>query len=281
MQASDLSAPSPEPGTAVGLHLQQTLGDAGFRKSAVAIVSGDGRLVSVAPADGDGELAALVPQDAVLIVVDAPLVVPNAEGRRDLERLLEWSDVPVFPASTARLTKLHGGLRGPRLAATLGSDAPLAETPPDLMLRQLAWERESAGATPDLAEYRARFLAVRPPRYRPRGRGRADPAGADAAAGLLADALELGGWRPERAPDDRGAILDAARLDAVAAAAVAHRALRHPGSSITLRSEIEGPYVLPADDAFRRRLAVNLERLRAEGRVSLLEMPPTRPAERH
>ncbi|MGI9538661.1 MAG: hypothetical protein ACR2N6_00760, partial [Miltoncostaeaceae bacterium] len=90
------------------MHLQQTLGDAGFRKSAVAIVGGDGRLEGLATAEDDAELVAHIHDDAALIVVDAPLVIPNTEGRRDLERLLEWCDVPVFPTSIARLTKLHG-----------------------------------------------------------------------------------------------------------------------------------------------------------------------------
>ena len=71
----------------MGIHLDPTIGDAGFRTSAVAIVDGDGRLSSSSTAVEDDELAALVPADAALIVVDAPLVVPNTEGRRDLERL--------------------------------------------------------------------------------------------------------------------------------------------------------------------------------------------------
>ncbi len=265
----------------MGIHLDPTIGDAGFRKSAVAIVDGDGRLSSSSTAVEDDELAALVPADAALIVVDAPLVVPNTEGRRDLERLLEWCDVAVFPTSLARLSKLHGGVRGPRLVGALHPGAPSAETPPDLMLRQLAWERASSDAVPDLAEYRARFLSVRAPLYRPRGRGRADPRGGAIAADLLADALDLGGWRPEERPDDRGAIRDAALLDAVAAAALAHRAVADPGRVVALRSETEGPYLLPADAPFRERLALNLERLREEGAVSLLDMPRTPWTDRH
>ena len=36
--------------------------------------------------------------EPALVVVDAPLVVPNESGQRDVERILAWCDVPAFPS---------------------------------------------------------------------------------------------------------------------------------------------------------------------------------------
>ena len=121
-----------------------------------------------------------MPDEAAWVVVDAPLAVPNARGRRDAERVLAWCDVPAFPVSRERLERVFGGARGVALARALARPGrELRETLPDLVLRELEWEREHPPGAPalDLADYRAAWLAVRAPAYRPKGRGRARPAG--------------------------------------------------------------------------------------------------------
>ena len=182
----------------VGIHLLQTLDLVGSpRRSAVARLDGAGRLEALALADGDDEVAAAVPDEAAWVVVDAPLAVPNARGRRDAERVLAWCDVPAFPVSRERLERVFGGARGVALARALARPGrELRETLPDLVLRELEWEREHPPDAPalDLADYRPAWLGIRAPAYRPKGRGRARPAGMARAHDLLSGALDLGGW---------------------------------------------------------------------------------------
>ena len=90
------------------------------------------------------------------------------------------------------------------------------------------WEDAGGGASIDLAEYRAQWLGLRAPTYRPKGPGRANPAGIIAARrSWPATSTWAGGSRP-RGDDDWGPIRDAATLDAIICAYVAHRAIRTP-----------------------------------------------------
>jgi predicted nuclease with RNAse H fold len=258
---------------ALGLHLQQGLDLVGTpRPSVLVAVDAGGRLVEMRSLGDDGELLAALPAGEAPVAVDAPLAVPNETGRRDVETLLAWLDVPVLPASRRRLHQLHGGLRGETLLGGLAAGGrPVAETVPDLVLRVLAWERDHAPGAPamDLGAYRAAWLGMRAPRYRPKGAGRAHPAGMAAAHALLAGALDLGGWAPHPAPDDWRAIEDAARLDALACAVAAHRLVTDPARCLVVGGPDGPALVAPADPALRARAAVNLERLRAEGAVGL------------
>ncbi|MEW6583760.1 MAG: hypothetical protein AB1416_13470 [Actinomycetota bacterium] len=250
-----------------GLHLEQHLGRvSGPPRSAVAAVTGDGRLRDLRPAGDDDDVLAAIPEDAALVVVDAPLAIPEGDRRRDAETVLAWCDHAAFPVSRARMEKVYGGARGVRLAPALGgAGRAVAEAVPDLVLRQLAWEREHpAGAPPlDLAEYRARWLAVRAPAFRPRGGGRARPAGIHEARALLAAVLDLAGWEPEEDGGDWAAIRDAARVDALACAYAGVRHLRG-GGSVALGAPDRGLVLVPADANLAGRIALHVERLRAE-----------------
>ncbi len=258
----------------LGLHLLQTLRLVGSgRRSCLAEVDAAGRLVAMRLLDGDDEVVAALAPGPALLVVDAPLAAPEPDGQRDAERVLAWCDVPAFPVSARRLERVHGGARGVALAPRLAADGrEVAETLPDLVLRQLAWERERPphGAALDLAAYREAWLGVRPPAYRPKAAGRAAAAGLHPAAALLGSALDLGGWAPAAAPDDWTALDDAARLDALACAYLAWRR-RHGGAdaTLTLGTPQRGLLVLPVDANLRARLTLNLERLRAEGAVAI------------
>ena len=150
------------------------------RRSAVACLDDAGALVTLELADRDDDLLAALPGDAAWLCVDAPLAVPNLDGSRDAEKVLAWCDVPAFPVSRRRLERVHGGARGVDLAPSLArSGRAVRETLPDLVLRELEWERQHPPGAPamDLADYRPASIGVRAPVYRPKGRGRARPAG--------------------------------------------------------------------------------------------------------
>ncbi|HWH14752.1 MAG TPA: hypothetical protein VNT51_08390 [Miltoncostaeaceae bacterium] len=259
------------PPRALGLHLlpDSRLVGSG-RPSCLAEVDAAGHLVRLELLEGDAQIVAALPGDPLLLVVDAPLVVPNETGRRDVEVVLSWLDCPVFPASRRRLAQLAGGVRGEALAArAAGPGRDLAEGVPDVALRQLARERAGAADQGDLGRYRAEWLALRAPRYRPKGTGRAQAAGMAEAARLLATAVDLDGWWPDPSGDDWALIADAARIDAVACALTAARALADPERVLWLGSSARGRVVVPADAAMRARAEVNLTRLRAEGAIRI------------
>lgn len=257
-----------------GLHLMQTLPLVDSpRRSAVAVLDGEGRLERLALADDDDAVIAALPADAAVVALDAPLAVPDERGQRDVERVLAWCDIPAFPVASARLARVHGGARGLALAPRLAAWPRVVEALPDQVLRQLAWERPHPPGAPalPLGEYRAAWLGLRPPAYRAKGPGRARPAGFAAARALLAGVLDLVGWAPEAAPaDDWAALADAARLDALACAYLALRLARDGGAgTVTVGSRERGAITLAAGPDLRGRVAVNLERLRAERSVRI------------
>jgi predicted nuclease with RNAse H fold len=252
---------------AAGLHLQQRRDlVGGGHPSAIALLGTDGALREVRLLEEDAEILSAVPAGARL-VVDAPLAVPNEAASRPLEKLLAWLDIAAFPASRARLEKLHGGIRGEELRPGLaGRAAEVAEGLPDATLRQIMREREHPDVltAEDLGEYRAAWLGLRAPRYRPKGTGRAAPEGIRAATAILAEAVDLGGWAPAEDPDDWRAIADAAVIDAVACAVAARRG-DDPDRSLRLGAPERGEALLAADAAMRERAAINVARLRAAG----------------
>ncbi len=260
-------------GDALGLHLLQSIDlIASPRRSALARVDADGTLVALDLAGPDEELLALLgASGGGPLVVDAPLEVPAETGRRDLETVLAWCDVPTFPVSARRLAQVFGGARGVALAPALARLAdPVLETVPDLVLRQIAWERDHPAGAPaiDLADYRAAWLGLRAPVYRPKGVERARPDGTIAAWRLLSEVLDLGGWTPAANPDDWGAIADAARIDALCCAYAALR-LAAPEAHALIGAAGRGRAVVPADANLRGRIDLTLERLRAEGAVRI------------
>lgn len=253
-----------------GVHLLQTLELVSTpRRSAVAQVGLDGGLRALELVGDDPEVLAFVPPDADWVVVDAPLAIPNETGRRDIETVLSWCDVVAFPVSRRRIAQVHGGARGPALAAALAREGrAVRETLPDLVLRQIAWEREHPDGAPamDLADYRAAWLGLRAPVYRPKGAGRARAAGLMPAWSLLSGVLDLGGWVPDPRGDDWGLLHDAARLDALCCAYAALRAARGAGS-VTLGAPALGHLTFPADANLRGRVEGTLTRLAGEGAV--------------
>ncbi len=239
----------------------------------LARVDDAGRLVSLDTAGPDAEVIALVAAaGADSLVVDAPLAVPDAVGRRDVETVLAWCDVPTFPVSARRLEQVFGGARGVSLAPALAeATGAVGETVPDQVLRQIIWEQTHPVGVPaiDLADYRAEWVAVRPPVYRAKGAGRARPEGTLAAWRLLSDVLDLGGWTPDAAPvDDWAAIDDAARIDALCCAYAALRG-RSADGHVAIGATGRGRMVLPADANLRARVALTLERMREERQIHI------------
>ena len=104
---------------------------------------------------------------------------------------------------------------------------------------------------------------------RAKGAGRARPDGFPAARALLGRHLDLGGWAPAADADEWRALDDAARLDALACAALALRRAREPGRTMALGTPERGRMLLPVDANLRERVEVNLARLRAEGAVGI------------
>lgn len=253
----------------LGLHLQQSLDLVDTpRPSTLAELDAEGALVRLDHLVTDADILDSIGAGPGLVAVDAPLAVPNESGQRDVERLLAWCDIPVFPVSRRRLQQVHRGLRGVALVAALSApEVELAETSPDVALRELAWE-EAPGAL-ELAEYRVRWIAERPPAYRPKGPGRAKPAGIVDAHALLARHVDLHGWVPAESPDDWAAIRDAAVLDAIACAYVAWRAVHQPGRVLRIGTAELGEMLLPVDGNLAARIAVNLERMRRDGTVGI------------
>lgn len=258
---------------AIGIHLNPDLRrDEPPGRSAVAEVAPDGRLMGVWMCRSDAEIRTAVGTSPALVLVDAPIVVPaDTVGRRDVEHVLAWLDIPAFPVTPARLAKVHGGARGPELVAGLDRAHVTAEAVPDHVIRQLMWEQDHPVGSPPLglADYRAAWLDVRPPAFRPRG-GRARNDGLAPARDVLGRACDLAAWP---APDRTGDLADldeAAAIDAVACAITAHRCLHGPeGSWARIGTADRGVVILPAGPDLIARAQVNIARLRDEGTIAM------------
>ena len=226
---------------ALGIHLLQSIDLIDTpRRSIVVEVTPDGAVSQILAVASVEEIVAAVGAHPALVVVDAPLVVPNQTGQRDVERILAWCDVPAFPVSQTRLDSVFGGARGVALASQVSAQVELHETHLDLALRVAMWEQATDDALVDLADYRARWLGLRAPRYRPKGAGRARPEGILAAAGVLAHVIDLQGWVPDLSGDDWTLINDAAVVDAMVCAWVAHRACVAPQRTMGIGAATRG-----------------------------------------
>lgn len=257
---------------AVGIHLNPEMRrDDPPGRSAVAEIGADGGLVAVRMCRTDAEIRDLVGDLPALVVIDAPVAVPDgAGGRRDAEEVLAWLDIPAFPVTRARLEKVHGGARGPRLEALL-TGHQVVEGIPDQVIRQLLWEREHPVGSPPLglAEYRAAWLGVRPPAFRPRG-GRARHDGLAPARDVLADAADLANWPAPERTGDLAALDEAAAIDAVACAITAHRCLCGPPDAWARIGSAEGGrFLIPAGPDLITRARVNIARLAEEGSIAI------------
>ena len=258
---------------AVGIHLVQDMrSETGAARSAVAEIARDNRLSGVRMCGSDEEIEAAVGADPALVLIDAPAVVPQVRGRRDPEHVLAWLDIPAFPVTPARMAKVYGGTRGVPLAAALAARGHVvAEALPDQVLRQLLWERaHPANSVPlDLGDYRAAWLDLRPPAFRPRG-GRARNDGLAPARALLEDATDLATWPASTRPGDLGDLDEAAAIDAVACAALAWRCLHGAGDRWAVLGDAEaGRVVLAACPEMITRARTNITRLAAEGTIGI------------
>lgn len=261
---------------AIGVHLVQSVDLVDTpRRSVVIELDRDGALMRIAAASQMDEIVAAIGPAPALVVVDAPLVVPNESGQRDVERILAWCDVPAFPVSRGRLAKVHAGLRGVELAGALPATVTAIETHLDLALRLLMWVEHGGGEPVDLAAYRAHWLAIRAPTYRPKGPGRANAGGIVSVAALLARNVDLGDWTPTASGDDWGPILDAAILDAIVCAFVAHRAIHTPDGVLTIGTPLRGQMLVPVDANLRGRLDATVARLTVEGTIAGAQPPIT------
>ncbi len=59
--------------------------------------------------------------DGGIVGIDAPLVVPNATGRRVCEAALQAVGIPSYPANRTLFVKSFGGVRGEQLVARLAA----------------------------------------------------------------------------------------------------------------------------------------------------------------
>lgn len=261
------------PVRAVGIHLVQDMraGDAPAR-SAVAEVTPDTVLSGVRMCRSDGEIVDSVGTDPALVLVDAPLVVPDVRGRRDAEHVLAWLDIPAFPVTPARMRTVHGGARGPAVARALAARGHVvAEALPDQVLRQLMWEEvHPPGAPPlDLARYRSEWLGVRPPSFRPRG-GRARHDGLAPARAILDGSLGGSRWPAADRTGDLGALDEAAAIDAAACALLARRCIDAPGDRwAVVGSADAGRIALAAGPELIERAGINIARLRDDGTIGI------------
>lgn len=245
------------------------------RLSALVELGEDGSLSKVGMHRSVGDIVQAVGPAPAIVAIDAPLVVTNDEGRRDLEHLLHWCDVPVFPVSRRRLQTVFGGHRGAELVDQSPRNAILVETPPDLVLRQFMWHERRPQRPLDLAVYRTEWIGLRPPAFRPKGAGRARGQGIPHVHQLIGRHVDLAGWAPHPSPDDWQAIADAAVLDAAACAWVARTAITAPEQTLRLGPEVSGYPLIVADDNLRERLVVNADRLRSGGTITSEVVPLT------
>lgn len=258
---------------AIGVHLVQDPRGADVpARSAVAGIATGNRLSWVRMCRSDEEIARAVGTEPALVLVDAPLAVPDVRGRRDAEHLLAWLDIPAFPVTPARMEAARGGARGVPLGALLESQGHVtAEALPDQVLRQLIWERDHPPGHPrlGLGAYRAAWLGVRPPAFRPRG-GRARHHGLAPAREVLAGAADLSAWPGPDREGDLAALDEAAAIDAVACAVLARRCLSGAGDRWALVGDARaGRIVLAACPEMIDRARVNARRLAAEGTIGI------------
>lgn len=227
-----------------GLHLAQKPGTG---QSVVVEIQG-GAALEPRAAESDAEILAALPAAPALVVVDAPLAIPNETGKRDLEAVLLWCDIAAFPVARRRIHALYGRARGVELAREMERRGlETAETLPDHVTRQLLWERDRRGKAPlDLGAYRERWPQVRTP-------------DAQTARDLLGEALDLTLYAARGVDAERRAL------------SCAYAGWRHLAglASIDLGTPARGRMLLPADANLAERVAVNVERMRNDGSISI------------
>lgn len=258
---------------AVGIHLvQDPRGADAPARSAVAAITPDNRLSGVRMCRSDEEIAEAVGPEPALVLVDAPLVVPHVRGRRDAEHVLAWLDIPAFPVTPDRMQAAYGGARGVPLGGLLAAQGHVvAEALPDQVLRQVMWEGDHPPADPplDLGAYRAAWLGVRAPAFRPRG-GRAKHDGLAPARAVLAGVVDLSAWPTPDREGDLAALDEAAAIDAVACAVLARRCVSAPGDRWAVVGDAgAGRITLAACPEMIDRARINAERLVAEGTIGI------------
>jgi len=258
---------------AVGVHLvQDARRDDAPGRSAVAEITPDNCLSGVRMCRSDEDIIEAVGTGPALVLVDAPLAVPEVRGKRDAEQVLAWLDIPAFPVTPQRMTKVHGGARGPGVAERLRQEGHVpAEAIPDQVLRQLMWEQEHPEGSPPvgLEAYRSAWLGVRAPAFRPRG-GRARNDGLAPARAILTGAVDPTAWPPPGRDGDLADLDEAAVIDAVACAALARRCIEDRESTwARIGTRDAGCILLAAGPDLIARARVNIDRLLGDGAITI------------
>ena len=232
----------------IGVHLIQPAGEKACPvPTTIAVVDDDGALQDFHADIANRRITPCIGGGPSLVVLDAPISVPNARGRRPVEQLLAWCDINLFPVARDRLMRVFGGIPGESVADALeAAGHTVAETHPAVALRQLAWEADRTGRPPmTLAAYREAWLGTRTPRLS--GLADGDPGLRSARA-----VLPLSGDVP----------LTAAAIAALTCAFVGLRGAR-PDLGGTLAVPV-GPareFLLPAGPELLGRAALHQERL--------------------
>ena len=221
-------------------------------------------------------VARLVGDDAFLLGVDIPVVVPaRAAKTRGVESLVRRRFGYRLPPGGRTAETRGQGVAGEALLAGLGAAGlpclpypdrdrrqnGLAETHPELILKSLLWESSPVVASHDQLDREELFRAYAPPPYR-RAKLPAKAGWAHQAVSLElvlralgpVDGLDQRAVETEltRAASDRDVEQVAALLDATLIAYTAQRYLDHPEASLFLGERDAGYVILPADGFIRR-----------------------------
>ncbi len=256
---------------AIGIHLVQDARreHAPARSTVVEVAPGAG-IAGVQMCRTDSEVIDAVGPGPALVLVDAPLATPEVAGRRDPEHVLAWLDIPAFPVTPGRMRTVHGGARGVELAQTLTACGHVvAEAIPDQILRQIMWEADHPPGAPalDLATYRAEWLGVRPPAFRPRG-GRAHHDGLTPARTLVQSVAACEAWPVSERGGDLAALDEASVIDAATCALLAHRCLHGAGDRwAMIGTQQAGRIALAACPEMIDRATVNIDRMVQQGMI--------------
>ena len=233
------------------------------RRSAVARLDPEGRLTALDLAGGDEEIAGprSAPRPGVAGGRRPPERARRDAGGGTSRRVLAWCDVAglpgVAPPPGAACTAAPAAWRSRRAlararAARVRRGPARPGAAPD---RVGARPSRRARRRSDLAEYRAAWLGVRAPVYRPKGAGRARPDGHPAGLAPAGGVIDLGGWAPDAAGRRLGASSTTRPASTPSAAPTPRCAWRRGGRDVHRDAGGGARVALPADANLAERVA--------------------------